>query len=100
VSDGAYYICVTVDLDAAGATTATMARTEPEIGEPAKRKTGFALLDEEARKQVATSGGRASAKSEKARRWTRQMACAMAPIGGRARWRTSEQRRSEEDRDG
>jgi hypothetical protein len=100
--DNAYYICVTVNMDADGAMTASMARTtsDPESGEPQKRKTGFALLDEEARKRIATLGGRASAKSDKARRWTRQTACAMAPLGGRAKWRASEQGRSEDERDG
>ena len=100
--DNAYHKRVTVDLDAEGATTGTLVRTpsEPAGGEPQKRKTGFALLDEEERKRIATSGGRASAKSEKARRWTRQTARAMAPLGGRAKWRASEQGRPEGERDG
>jgi hypothetical protein len=100
--DNAYHKRVTVDLDAEGATTAALARTasEPVRGEPEKRKTGFALLDEEARKRIATSGGRASAKSDKARRWTRQTARAMAPLGGRAKWRANEHGRPEDERDG
>jgi hypothetical protein len=100
--DNAYHKRVTVDLDAEGVTTGIMARTaiEPEGGEPQKRKTGFALLDEDARKRIATSGGRASAKSDKARRWSRQTARAMAPLGGRAKWRANEQGRPEGERDG
>lgn len=50
----------------------------------AKRKTGFALLDREARQRIAKAGARASAKSAKARRWTAQMARQMAPRGGYA----------------
>lgn len=93
-----YYIRVTVDRDADGVMTGTAGRTASEP-EPQKRKTGFALLDEDARKRIATSGGLASAKSDKARRWSGQTARAMAPLGGRAKWRAREQER-EDERDG
>jgi hypothetical protein len=58
--------------------------TEDGAGATPKRKTGFALLDDDARRRIAKSGGQASARSDKAWRWTAEMAREMAPLGGHA----------------
>jgi len=81
--DNAYHKRVTSNLHG-GTGPGEQERALTTDGAAPKRKTGFALLDEEARKRIATSGGRASAKSDKAWRWTRQEALEMAPLGGHA----------------
>jgi general stress protein YciG len=58
--------------------------TQVNDSDVAKRATGFALLDEERRKEMARSGGQASQRSDKVRRWSPEVARQMGSLGGHA----------------
>ncbi len=85
--DTAYHKWVT-DRDACAekgnVATGAIPATRQDATEAPKRRTGFALLPPEERQRIAKSGGQASAKSDRAWRWTAQRAREMASLGGHA----------------